>query len=219
MPTGQYYYPHVWAPALIDTPFSFLSNKGAVAGTFLAVGAAALLGIWLLINFLQRRMRRARRAARERQYEEDMAVGYEKKGPHDVELEPSTRGHDDPDASFGNHVHGSADDMDDVAAVAPANAYPDRAVHYGYDQAAYNNNYAAQPYGQQYVHGQEYAHGQEYTNYGVEYPPTQAGAQYGGYDAHYQQQQYPDYNQQHSGYQQQPQYPAGAQGHQAAYAE
>jgi hypothetical protein len=184
----------------------FLANKGAMAGTFIALGFAGIFIIWIFANFIRRRVRRARRDARERQYE-DM---YEK-GGNGVELEQ--KGDHDPDASFGNHVIDN--DVDDVAVMATPAAYPDRAVHYGYDQSgmahqAYVQDYATQAHGQGYVnqaHGQEYAnpaYGQEYANYGysVDYPPR-AGQGYGAHD--YQQSQYQGY-------------PAQGQGHQGGYA-
>jgi hypothetical protein len=171
---------------------SFLSNKGAMAGTFIAVGLAGVLGIWLVASFMIRRRRRAAREARHLEYENDM-VAYEKKHGLDVELAPAPSqahhgGHNAADDSFGDEPSRAHADLDDVAVLAPANAYPDRSLHYGYgqqnaayEQGAYDQTQYAQHQHAAYdqnayqQHGQAAAYGQDYPqNQYIDYPPAQA---------------------------------------------
>lgn len=121
---------------------SFFDNKGAVAGTFFAVGLAVIGLIITAVVLLKRRRRRFR-------HEED-EIYFEKYH------EPPVQESDSPHIGHGSGPHESSHD---VAAMtyARTDAYPDRAIHHGWvppsAEAEFSN---PQDYGMEYPPGTAY---------------------------------------------------------------
>ncbi|TFY56221.1 hypothetical protein EVG20_g9015 [Dentipellis fragilis] len=128
----------------------FFHNSGAVAGTFVTIGVLALI----VIVVVGTRFLRKRRAAR-RMSDEDDAAYFEPKFP--VNHTYSDIG----DSSHSRHDLGSgplgASATSVAAAPATAEAYPDRAIHYGPSPDARADVYTPTDYGIAYPPGTTFA--------------------------------------------------------------
>ncbi|KAI0772016.1 hypothetical protein BD413DRAFT_604146 [Trametes elegans] len=161
----------------------FFDNKGAVAGTFSAVGVVALGAVVAAVIYAKRRAARL-------QDEEDMTY-FEKYNGANADSHDGHGG----DISFGNDHTSDTQVMTHAA----ADAYPDRSMHYGlptmedYTQPAAASTeygaYGASAAGMEFPAGTAYARAQaqqgpyQYDGYGADY-----SAQY--QHAHYQEAYY-----------------------------
>ncbi|KAA1466702.1 hypothetical protein DENSPDRAFT_876741 [Dentipellis sp. KUC8613] len=128
----------------------FFHNPGAVAGTFVTIGVLALIVIVVVGTRFVRRRRAARRMS-----DEDDAAYFEPKFPvNHTYSDIGDSSHSRPDLGSGP-LGASATSV--AAAPATAEAYPDRAIHYGHSPDARANVYTPTDYGIAYPPGTTFA--------------------------------------------------------------
>ncbi|TFY77954.1 hypothetical protein EWM64_g6057 [Hericium alpestre] len=159
----------------LHLPHRFFHNKGAVAGTFASIGVIAAIVLGVAATSWIRRRRRARR-----QSDEEHAAYFEPKYP--IGRTYSDLGQTNSQSrEVGSGPLGAS--ATDIAAVpATAEAYPDRAVHYGgYEPRT--DVYMPTDYGISYPPGTSYEHhgsapepdnGDAYDPYGTYSAPYEA---------------------------------------------
>lgn len=169
---------------------SFFDNKGAVAGTFAAVGAALIGAIIFAIVLAKRRAARL-------QDEEDMTY-FEKyestpASTNTFAVNDGPRTPTEPEMSYADHGSARGMDVNDepLAAHAAPDAYPDRAMHFGLP--------SMEEYAQPQNMGLDFSSAVDYPP-GTSYDPTQYAGyegynpkQYAGYEGAYAQPQQPYY--------------------------
>ena len=158
---------------------SFFANKGAVAGTFTAVGLVALAAIAAIGMHIMRRRSHAKD-------EEDAAYFEKYSSDHDDLTSNSPHGASVGDGAGATadayYAHGKNASLAQITTPAASDAYPDRSLHYGYGDASASASGAATGAGVDLPPGTAYAaaaNSQGTYQYPYQYPyQSQSQAQY-----------------------------------------